>query len=308
MLRCHMVIERPEVKTATLHFSPIKSRNLFQLLSDTVTSFLKNDGLEISGYIAYNILLSLFPFMIFLAAATRLLDTGGNILNPTDLLYRFAPAQLLDIMQPILDDILKAHQDGGVITLGIATALWASSTGIESLRVGLNRAFELPESRSLVNRRLQSIVMVLLATLTMIVMSLAIVAGPVIIDFAKNYVALDRTYELLWHVTRYSLAFITVVASFAVFYRYLPNHPHPLAWKNAISGAFFATIVWLVVATAFSYYLGSSGKSYSLTYGSLASAIILMLFFHISAAIVLLGGELNAMRLKDRDGHVQNRA
>lgn len=303
-----MVIESRKVKAATFDFPHIQPRGLPRLLVETVKSFIANEGLEIAGYIAYNILLSVFPFMIFLAAATRLLDANGDLLSATDLLYRFAPDELLEIMQPILDDILKAHQDSSIVTLGIATALWASSSGIESLRTGLNRAFQLPERRSFIHRRAQSIVMVLLATLTMIVMSLAIIAGPLVIDYAGRIFAFDELYKLLWHITRYALAFAMIVGAFTVFYRYLPNHPRRLSWRNAATGALFATILWLIVATGFSYYLGTSGESYSVTYGSLAAAIILMLFFHISAAIVLLGGELNAARLKDAEGNVAHPA
>ncbi len=269
----------------------------------SLISFQKNDGLEIGGYIAYNILLSLFPFMIFLAALTHALDASGNVLNPTNWLYRFAPDELLQIMQPVLDDILKAHQNSGIITLGIAIALWASSTGIESMRVGLNRAYAVPETRSFAKRRAQSIGMVFVASLTMIVMSLAIVIGPLLIELANAHVPMSGLYNWVWNITRYLLAFTMVVCAFVVFYRYLPNHARKLPWKHALPGAFCATLAWLAVATGFSFYLSTRGQGYSVTYGSLAGAIILMLFFHISAMIVLYGGELNAQLARPPFNH-----
>jgi membrane protein len=282
--------------------------NIPKILYKTVVSFVSNEGIELSGYIAYNILLSLFPFMIFLAALTRLLDHSGNLLNATSLLYRFAPDELLKIMQPIIDDVLKTNQDGGIVTLGIITAVWASSTGIEALRVGLNRAYQLGEHRSLIHRRLQSVAMVVLASLTMMVLSLAIVIGPLLIELAKRVVTLGNAYDLAWNVTRYLLAFVTVVASLAVFYRYLPDHKTYPDYRSSLPGALFATVLWLLLATAFSVYLTSRGSNYSLTYGSLAGAIILILFFHLSAMIVFLGGELNAMLMKDAHGIVQHTA
>jgi membrane protein len=58
-------------------------------------------------------------------------------------------------------------------------------------------------------------------------------------------------------------------------------------------GAVGATVLWIIGSVLFSWYVSKFG-SYNETYGSLAAVVVLMLWFWLSALIVLLGAEWNA--------------
>jgi len=74
-------------------------------------------------------------------------------------------------------------------------------------------------------------------------------------------------------------------------YRALPNLQVP--WRDALPGALFATVGWAVLTSGFSFYLGHFG-SYDKTFGSLGTAVVLMVWMYMVGMIVLIGGELNA--------------
>ncbi|MFP3367378.1 YhjD/YihY/BrkB family envelope integrity protein, partial [Pseudoalteromonas sp. SIMBA_148] len=70
---------------------------------------------------------------------------------------------------------------------------------------------------------------------------------------------------------------------------------------SAFPGAIFATLGWVLVSLAFSYYVGSFGN-YSATYGSIGGIIVLMIWFYLTGIIIMIGGEINALvTIKDND-------
>jgi membrane protein len=64
-----------------------------------------------------------------------------------------------------------------------------------------------------------------------------------------------------------------------------------VTWKDVLPGAVFSTLGWQVASTGFGYYVQFG--SYSQIYGQLGSIIILMVWFYLTAAILLIGGLIN---------------
>ncbi|HSM45250.1 MAG TPA: YihY/virulence factor BrkB family protein, partial [Acidimicrobiia bacterium] len=93
-------------------------------------------------------------------------------------------------------------------------------------------------------------------------------------------------------IGRFLILAALLIAVLAVIYRYAPDRDEP-QWEWVSPGAVTATVVWIVASILFGWYVQSFG-SFNATYGSLAGVIVLMLWFFISAFIVLLGAQLNA--------------
>ena len=77
----------------------------------------------------------------------------------------------------------------------------------------------------------------------------------------------------------------------SLIYWAVPNVNQPFQFITP--GAALAVISWLVASLAFSFYLRNFAD-YSVIYGSLGAAIALLLYFYISATVLLLGAEVNA--------------
>ena len=91
---------------------------------------------------------------------------------------------------------------------------------------------------------------------------------------------------------RWPLLAIIVMAFLAWIYKVAPNRDSPkIRWVTA--GTVVATLLWLLGSMLFSLYVDNFGK-FDNTYGSFAAIVVLMLWFFLTAFIILLGGEINS--------------
>lgn len=255
---------------------------------------LRHSGTELAGFIAYTVLVSLFPLIIFLFSLSSFFRQ--DILAEGLLVHLFSmlPAEVSDTLFPIIQDILD-NERPGLLTLGIAGTLWAASAGVEAMRSGLNAAYELKETRPLWKRRLQAILLVFLFAFAGLVLSALIVLAPLAPAWMQDrfYVPLHLLTTL--GIARYALGALILTVFLSVIYCVLPNHRRTL--RDVIPGAAAACLLWMLLATLFSYYLENFGN-YNVTYGSLGGVVITLLFLQFSAMIFLLGAEVNGVRLK----------
>jgi hypothetical protein len=107
-----------------------------------------DEGLELSGYIAFTAFLSLFPFLIFLAALAGFLGDRETADAFIDAMFEFMPADVAKTLAPAVREVVGARQ-GGLLTFGILATLWFASNGFEALRTGLNRAYGVAEQRAM---------------------------------------------------------------------------------------------------------------------------------------------------------------
>lgn len=259
------------------------------LLKGAAGDLVQNDGIEIGGFIAYTALVSLFPFTIFLFAL-------AGFVGQTQLAEEFVtgalqslPTQVADTLMPILAEILGT-QKASLLTVGIIGTLWATSSGVEALRIGLNRAYDVKETRPMWKRRLHSFGFVVVIACVVLLASFLIIIWPVVLKWLSERMYIPLDVILTSNVVRYLATFGLLVGFMSVLYRYLPNRigERHYVWP----GALLATGMWVGMASLFSLYLVNFGN-YSVTYGSLGGVVITLLFLHVSAIVFIFGAEFN---------------
>src|SRR5215218_530213 len=141
--------------------------------------FLLHDGWAIASHIALSILLSLFPFLILVTSLASFFGTGSLADEATDIILEAWPAE---VGEPIAAEVHRVltEQRRDILTLGAAFALYFSSSGVESLRVGLNRAYGIRETRAWWFTRLESIGFVIGGAFVMLGFAILVVLGPLI--------------------------------------------------------------------------------------------------------------------------------
>ncbi len=255
---------------------------------------LSNQALlfELSGYLAYAMLLAFFPFLIFLVALSNVILPPDLIDQALQQIYTSAPREVAHTLVPIIEEV--THLDHTkILTFSLLGTLWIASSGVDALRIGLNRAYQCHETRSYIHCKLISLVYVILLSLTMMVIFPSAVLLPLALKVF--HIHLGFFEGILRSVLTGSLFALI----WAFTYSHLPNQKIPLL--QHLFGATIAAFVWLGLAGLFSTYLLYFNR-YSVIYGSLSGVIITLLFFQLSAYIVLLGAQMNAFRL----GMVQN--
>src|SRR5258708_5833345 len=194
----------------------------YRVAMDAYYRFLADDGWAIASHIALSALMSLFPFLIlvtalggFLFGSTQLADEVANIL---------LQAWPTEVASPIADEIrrvlLGARND--LLTVGVALAIYFASSGIESLRIGLNRAYGVPENRSWWLLRLESIGYVLVAAVGLLVLSFLIVLAPLIIATAVRYFPKLEPLWSLFNFLRISVPAIVLIVAFLILHKCVP--------------------------------------------------------------------------------------
>jgi membrane protein len=236
--------------------------------------------------------MSLFPFLIFVAALTGFLG-AQNLSDQVALILLEAWPH--EVSQPISNEInnvlTTAHS--GLLTIGGALALYFSSTGIESLRIGLNRAYGVAEQRSWWLLRLESIAYILVAALALIALSFLIVLGPLILQSGKRHFPALSQFEGTLTFLRFGVATTVLVVALVLVHKWLPAGKRSLL--DITPGVIVTLAMWLITGVLFGRYLAQFAGAYVTTYAGLASAMIALVFLYWTATIFIYGGELNAV-------------
>lgn len=265
---------------------------------------LAHDGIEISGFIAYTGLVSLFPFVIFLFALAGFVGTTETAETVMNAAFAQLPGEVARTLAPIINDIFKQPQPG-LMTLGIIGTLWVTSSGVEALRVGCSRSWEIRDTRPFWRRRVTSIAFVAIGAIGALAANVIIIAAPLVLSHIQKLVVIPEIFIVIATVLRIALAALLLAATLALLYRYLPART--IAWQRVFPGAWLAAFLWIILASLFSFYLSNSGN-YSVTYGSLGGIVITLLFLHASAIIFLFGAEYGAVVAHRRNAASQTLA
>jgi membrane protein len=262
----------------------------------SIQGLINRNGIEISGYIAFTTMLSLFPFLIFLVSIAGFLGdtrTGQDFISTMSL---FAPPDVMKTLEPALNQVIQ-NRSGGLLTFGLLFALYSAASCVAALRLALNLAYGLTETRSYWLRKAEDFAIVLIGSVVLMLISVAIILGPWIWRLIAYFSFVDANDQTLWHIGRYAFTLVVLAIAVIALHRILPNAR--LRIRQILPGALTTTIAWIIAASLLTFYF-SKFSNYASTYGSLGGVIITLLFFYISAIIFIFGGELNATLAEHR--------
>lgn len=253
--------------------------------------FIAHDGWAIASHIALSVLMSLFPFLIIVTALGGLFGSQAAADEAAQLLLEAWPRQVAEPIAREIGSVLTTVRRDA-LTLGALLALYFASSGVEALRIGLNRAYEAYEWRSWWRTRLESIFYVVGGAFVMLAFSLLIVLGPLIWRWVVGFAPALAPLGFMLAFLRVAGATVLIVLALCVAHKLLPARaPHIGAmWP----GILVTLAVWLLGGLGFGWYLDSFAGTYVTTYAGLATAMIALVFLYWLAAIFLYGAELNA--------------
>ncbi len=267
---------------------------------DAFDRFSEDDGWAIASHVALSAIMSLFPFLIFVTALAGFIGTGNLAKEATTLIFEAWPEA---VARPIAKEIeaVVATSGTGLLTVGAALALYFSTNGIEALRIALNRAYGLKETRRWWITRLESVVFVFLAAAGLLALGFLVVLAPVIWDAALHAAPWIEAYAVSVTVARFGLATGLVVAALLVLHLKLPCGRRSLS--DVWPGIAVTVLLSLGYAVGFGWYLRGAAQTYVKTYAGLSSVMIAMVFLYAISATFIFGGEFNAaaLRLRRRD-------
>ena len=256
-----------------------------------------------SAQLSYYFLLALFPLLLFLITLFGYFNGAGSHLRRRLIAYlgEVMPASALHLVTATIDEVTQAR-GGGKLSVGLLLALWASSSGMNAISQSLNAAYDVRETRPWWKVRLISIALTVALSILIISALLIVLYGGRLGHFVAAMVHEGGAFSIVWRVLQFPIALIFVFVTFDLIYRLAPNVKGPRRdarlpasdyrrrWLSP--GVVVAVVLWLLVSLGFRLYLHFF-NSYSATYGSLGALIILMLWFYLTGAAILLGAEIN---------------
>ena len=270
------------------------SRTFWQALYD----LFADSGFSMAGAVAFSFVLALFPFCIFLTAFASYF--GGEALAQAAVqqLFEVVPAPVAQVLEPEVKRVMGQSRFG-LLTFGALIALFFATSAIESLRAALNTAYRVKETKTYPACLLQSMVLVLLSALGMLAIAWGVVVGP---PFLKGLLDPGFFRWLLDHswmafVIRYAIVFAIIGIQLLTYHLWLAAGRRRL--NDVLPGVFLSMVLWIMAARLFAGWLQIN--DYSRFYAGLTQIMSALVFFQVTAIIVILGAELNRALLEVRD-------
>lgn len=253
----------------------------------------KDDIFGRAAQLSYYFLLALFPLLLFLTSVIGLIMGSGTGLRHSlfNYLGKVLPSSASNLVSTTMFEVSNASS-GGKLTFGILAALWAASTGMGAISESLNVAYHVKETRPWWKQRLTAVLLtVVLGLLIISALVLVLYGGKIANGLAGSY-GFGEAFVIAWKILQWPIVLAFLFIGFALIYYWAPDL-RDQDWRWVTPGSIVAVILWLLVSFVFRLYL-QYFDSYSKTYGSLGAVIILMLWFYLTGAAILIGGEVNS--------------
>lgn len=272
-------------------------QRLRSIVVSTLVHFNEDDGWVMASHVALASLMALFPFLIFGTALASFLGANAFADTAVHIIFDTWPPSVAAPIAREVETVLTVNR-GGLLTVSVLAAAFFASNGVEALRISLNRAYQVRDRRSIVVLRLESLGFVIVAVLTMMIISFLLVLAPVALQLARQWFPWSEA--LIEHVENWRL----IVAAFLLFialvvcHRWLPAGRRTI--RSILPGVVVTMVFWIIGGSIFAAYL-QGFADYVTTYAGLASIMIALIFLYIVAAIFILGAELNASIMAHKD-------
>jgi membrane protein len=259
-----------------------------------ISKLREDDVSGIAAEIAYRFLFAVFPFGLFVAALGAFVATLLHLENPgADIVAGLGdnlPPAIADALRPELERLLSQARPG-LLSAGAIGALWAATGGVNALVKGINRAYDVPEDRPFLLRYAVAIALTILTALGVLASFVTVIGGAMITEATARTLGVGGEAWALIQLARWPVVLLAMTGVVAVLYRYAPTVVAPWRWIFAGSAVF--AVGWLISTALLGLYV-THIADYGATYGSLAGVIILMLWFYVSAILLIVGAEMTS--------------
>ncbi len=270
-------------------------RALWAVLRESGLRLWSDDAFGLAGNIAFRALLAIFPFLIFTSALTAFIGDRSMADTLIEFLIAILPQELLEPIVAEVENVMTVPR-GGVLSIGILLTIWFATGGVDGVRVGLNRAYGIHETRSTVKLYAVQVSVVVVAGLALVAVGYLLVLAPWAGSLLHDVIPRFEPGSVTLGVIRYPAAVVILVAALLVAHVFLPARRSRFA--NIWPGVLFTLSLWTLLAAAFSFYLGNYA-SYSSYYAGLAGIVATLYFMYLAALVLIFGGEFNrALRIR----------
>jgi membrane protein len=209
-------------------------RFVFRVLYDAFIRFSQDDGWAIASHIALSILTSMFPFLIFVTALAGFFGTKSLADEVAHILLQTWPQQ---VAAPIANEIrsVLTQTRSDLLTISVILAVYFSSSGVEAVRTGLNRAYDVRDSRPWWLLRLESIAYIFVGAFALLTLAFLVVLAPLIWEAVPHFAPGLEPLNRLITFGRFAIASLVLLLALVLAHKFLPAGEDRLAALRQVS-------------------------------------------------------------------------
>ncbi|MEH2333098.1 YihY/virulence factor BrkB family protein [Nostoc sp.] len=276
----------------------------WRTLKKTFSRTIERRLLGLASEIAFNAMLSLFPAILAILTAIGLLAESlqNTFKQLAAQLSQVLPEQALNLISDFATTEITNSKNSGLFSLSFVLAIWTASGAVSTAMTALDQIHQIPSEniRPFWKAKLVSLGLTVGTMLLLVLASFSVFTS----DWLVGIVVRENSSLIfllhLWLLLRWPLALSIVAVAFGFVYRYGPSK-----WNSGtpmMPGAILAAVFWAMLSALFRLYVANFGN-YNKVYGAVGAVIVLMLWLSMSAAVLLIGDQLNVtigedMRLK----------
>jgi membrane protein len=263
------------------------------VLIRAVRRFLDNNMLIYAAALSYHAMLALFPFLIFLLSllgALGLADFFARLLRQGRAVL---PPEAFDVFQLVIGEV-REQRRLDLLSLGILFAILAASTGVRALMRSLAAAYDVHAPKPLWLSFALSVLYTVGLAVLLVAAAAIMLLGPATTRLVAEQFGLSETVATLWIWLRWPLVMLVLLVTVAIIYYLGSGVAQP--FRFVTPGSVIAVSAWILASLGFSLYIVRF-NTFGTMYGSLAGIFIMLVYFFVSASVVLFGAEVNAVLL-----------
>lgn len=260
----------------------------------------RDSGISLASAVAFSFLLSIFPFFVFLSSVFAFFGWGEHLASGIEQFFLLFPDDVKNLLWP---EIAKALVTSRVelLTIGGLMMLFFASAGVESLRGALNRAYDDEEHRSAFWLRLQSVFFIIESAAMIGLLGCFAFYAPEAAQIIAPHLGYQIGEAAIASQIGYGAIIVLIALQLYIFHAFLPAGKRKA--RDIWPGIFVSIPLWLVFAALFSVYVAFS--NFNELYAGLSQVVIALVFFQLTAAIVIFGAEYNRVRIIAREGTIE---
>ncbi len=259
----------------------------------TLREFADDQCTDLAASLTYRSVLAIFPAALALLSLLGLVGQGQATVDAVRrIVEKVGGTSIADTVEPLLTSVSRSGGAGLTFAFGIVLALWSASGYVAAFGRAMNRVYEVEEGRPTWKLRPLMLLVTLVTVVLAGVAALILVLSGGIAEAVGEAIGLGATTVAVWGIVKWPVLLAVVVVIVAVLYYVTPNvRPPTFRWMSL--GAAVAILIWVAGSAGFGYFVANFG-SYNKTYGSLAGAVVFLLWLWLTNLALLFGAEVDA--------------
>jgi membrane protein len=262
------------------------------VIKRTLREFKDDNLTDLAAALTYYGVLAIFPMLIVIVSVLGLI--GNSVTQPLlRNLGTVAPGPAQTIFKSAVTNIQSHQSTSGVLfVVGLVLALWSASGYIAAFMRASNIVWDVPEGRPIYKTIPIRIGVTLVTVVLLTLSALAVVFTGSLAGKVGDLIGVGSTAVQIWDIAKWPVLLLIVSGILAILYYSAPNVRQP-GFRWVSPGSLLAVVLWITASALFALYVANF-SSYNKTYGTLASAIVFLVWLWITNVAILLGAELNA--------------